>query len=179
MMKTKYTLSPRFLVLTGVILIAALFRLLPHWPNFTPVAAIALFGGAHFSRKAIAFMIPLAALFLSDLILGFHGTMWAVYLGFIFTVALGMGIKGKTAVLPVLGTVVASSVLFYLLTNLAAWIGSPFYPQTFSGLMMSYAAGIPFLWNSLAGDLFYSGVLFGSFYFIRQRYPILQEIRIS
>ncbi|HRZ77494.1 MAG TPA: hypothetical protein P5248_09020 [Bacteroidales bacterium] len=174
MMNRTFILSPRFAALSSIILLAALSRLLPHWPNFTPVAAIALFGGAHYGKRMQAFLVPLAALFLSDLVLGFHHTMWAVYLGFVLTVIFGLGLRGKVALLPLSATVMGSSVVFFLLTNFGSWLGSPFYAQTMTGLLTAYTAGLPFFLNSLAGDLFFSGALFGSFYWLQQRYPALR-----
>ncbi|MCH7774531.1 MAG: hypothetical protein IH784_09035, partial [Bacteroidetes bacterium] len=89
-------IKPGFLILTGMIFIAAFVRLIPHPPNFVPIAAIALFGGAYFTKKWVAIVVPLTALFITDLIIGFHGTMWAVYLSFILIVVIGrMMIKKK------------------------------------------------------------------------------------
>jgi len=175
--------TSRFWFVLTVILAGAAMRLVPHWPNFTPIAAIALFGGAYMSKKYLAFIIPLAALFLSDLLLGFHNTMPAVYISFVITVALGMYMLRNPKILNVLGASVTSTVLFFLITNFAAWLGSPFYPQNFAGLMESYVAGlaffnngtygISFLMNSLLGDLFYTGIFFGAFYLARLRFPVL------
>src|SRR5690606_32324308 len=88
-------ITPRFLFLAGMIFIAALSRLIPHPPNFTAVAAIALFGGAYFNSRYAAYIIPLTALLLTDLILGFHSTMWAVYLSFAAVVVIGMSLRNK------------------------------------------------------------------------------------
>jgi len=177
--------TSRFWFVLTVIFAGAAMRLVPHWPNFTPIAAIALFGGAYMSKKYLAFIIPLAALFLSDLLLGFHNTMPAVYISFVITVALGMFMLRNPKVLNVLGASVASTVLFFLITNFAAWLGSPFYPQNFAGLMESYAAGLAFInngtygisffMNSLLGDLFYTGIFFGAFYLARLRFPVLAK----
>jgi len=82
----KKIFTTRLAVIAGIILAAALFRLVPHWPNFTPVAAIALFGGTYLHKKYLAFLVPLTALFISDLILGFHPVMGWVYAGFTVTV---------------------------------------------------------------------------------------------
>jgi hypothetical protein len=172
-------INPRFATITGIILVAAVFRLLPHWPNVTPVAAMALFGGAYFSRKIFAFILPMAALFLSDLVLGFHGTMWAVYLGFAITVAFGLLIRSKVSVWSVAGVVLGSSVIFFLLTNFASWMGSAFYAPTFTGLLTAYTAGLPFFLNSLLGDVFFAGVLFGSFQLLQQWYPALKPTATS
>lgn len=179
----KKILTPRFVFIASMILMAALMRLIPHWPNFTPVAAMALFGGVYLSRKFLAFLIPLAAMFLSDLIIGLHNTMIAVYIAFAVTVGIGMLISRKPRLVHIAGGAVASTLIFFLITNFAAWLGSPLYPQTFAGLMQSYAAGLVFLndgshgisffLNSLIGDLFYTTVFFGVFYLARMRFPVL------
>ncbi|TVQ12296.1 MAG: hypothetical protein EA361_11240 [Bacteroidetes bacterium] len=153
-------------------------RLVPHYPNFTPIAAIALFGGAHLGRKWLAFFIPLFALFVSDMIIGFHGFMIPVYVSFALVVLLGQLMKNNVRVSTVLGGALASSVLFFLITNFAVWAGSPFYPQTFAGLMQSYTMAIPFFHSSVLGDLFYSGVFFGGFYLVQQKYPSLSHIKV-
>lgn len=182
-MNSKTTTS-RFLVLLGLILSAAAFRFVPHWPNFTPIAAMALFGGAYFGRNYLAFLVPLAAMFVSDMILGFHTSMIAVYAAFAATVVIGMTLSRKPRVLNIALASVGSTLLFFLLTNFAAWLGSPFYPQSFVGLMESYAAGLVFLndgngisffMNSLLGDLCYNTVLFGSFYLVSLRFPTLAK----
>lgn len=157
----------------SIIIAGALFRFIPHWPNFTPIAAMALFGGAYLGRKHLAFIIPFAAMFLSDLILGLHRDMWAVYLAFGFTVLIGTLIRSKIRVSGIITASLASSVIFFLLTNFAAWLASPFYPQNFAGLMQSYVAGLAFFNNSslglsfflneIAGALFYNGLFFGIF----------------
>ena len=83
------SISPGYLILTGMIFIAAFVRLIPHPPNFAPVAAMALFGGAYFSKRWAAFLVPLIAMLVTDLILGFHSTMWAVYISFVLIVGIG------------------------------------------------------------------------------------------
>lgn len=173
----------RVATLATIILVAALSRLLPHPFNFTPIGAIALFGGAQFGRKYLAFLVPLAAMLVSDLLIGFHGTMWAVYLAFILTVAIGMGFLRKITAGRVFGSALVSSVLFFLITNFAVWYGSSgFYPQTLAGLGACYAAGLQFyqqtffgnlFLNTVMGDLFFSGLLFGAFELIKKRVPAL------
>jgi hypothetical protein len=175
-MNLKEIFNTKVLVVAGIILFAAVMRLIPHYPNFTPVAAIALFGGAHLGRKWLSFFIPLAALFISDMILGFHGFMLPVYVSFAIVVLLGTRI-GKIGIPAVAGASVASSALFFIITNFAVWVGSPFYSQTFAGLMQSYTMAIPFFHTSLLGDLFYSAVFFGGFYFVSQKYPVLSNIK--
>lgn len=161
------------LLLSGMILLAAAARLLPHWPNFTPVGAMALFGAASFSRKWMAWAVPFVALYLSDLALnnlvysayyegfylGFNG--W-VYLGFALSIVLGLGLlRGRSFDwLRLGGVTIGSTLVFFLLTNFGSWLGSPFYPQNVGGLGAAFLAGLPFLLNSAAGNLFFAGVLF-------------------
>lgn len=166
--------TPRTILIFAAIFGAAIMRLLPHWPNFTPVAAMALFGGVYISRKALAFIIPLAAMFLSDLIIGFHSTMVAVYVGVIITVLIGLGLKNRVKAGNVVIASLISSVIFFLITNFGAWMsGLMPYSKDFSGLVQAYIAGIPFFNNGLMGDLFYSTVFFGGFYLVTKRYPSL------
>lgn len=150
---------------------------------------MALFGGAYLGRKHLAFIIPFAAMFLSDLLLGLHKDMWAVYLAFGLTVMIGTVLRHNVRVFTVLTASVASSVLFFLLTNFAAWLSSPVYPQTFAGLMQSYIAGLAFFnngsygmsffLNEIAGSLLYNSLFFGVFAIARYRFPVLAGVEKS
>jgi hypothetical protein len=173
-MKNKL-LNPRFILIVGVILFGAFMRLIPHWPNFTPIAAMALFGGAYFGKKHLAFLIPLAALFISDLLLGFHQWMIAVYISFALVVGIGIWMKDRVKVGSVLLASVSASLLFFIVTNFAIWIGSPWYSQDITGLITCYTAGLPFLNNGIMGDLFYSTIFFGGFYLVQKRFPVVAE----
>ena len=172
------------LLLGGMIFLAALSRLLPHPPNFSPVEAIALFGGAYFASRAAAIWVPLAAMFLSDLALGLFngGIYWSyflsagyllVYLCIALSSVLGFGLRGKVSAARVGAYSLAGSVLFFVVTNFGAWLGSPMYPQTAAGLGAAYVAGIPFFQWTVLGTLFYSALLFGSFAWLRSRSPAL------
>jgi len=173
-------LSIRLTTLLTIILATALFRLVPHWPNFTPVAALALFGAAMFEKKWLGLVAAFSAMLLSDAIIGFHGSMGAVYVSFGLTWLIGALALRRPTVMNVMGASVASSVLFFLITNFAVWFGSSFYPQTGAGLMACYAAGLAFyngqsfFLNGLMGDLFFSGLLFGSYYLLQQRFSVLR-----
>ena len=144
-----------------VILVAVLIRLLPHLPNFTPIAAMALFGGAYLNKK-YAFIIPLAAMFISDIFLGFHSTMPYVYGGFILTGIIGLWLKEHKSAKNVICSSLISSILFFLITNFGVWVGG-WYPKTLSGLMQSYVMGIPFFKNTVLGDLIYTGMFFSCY----------------
>ncbi|TSA25678.1 MAG: hypothetical protein D4R67_09625 [Bacteroidetes bacterium] len=181
------TFNLRFFIVFSIILAAALMRLLPHWPNFTPVAAMALFAGTYFERKQFAFAIPIAAMFLSDIVLGFHVLMPAVYLSFVITVVIGATIRKHISVRNVVLASLASAVIFFLITNFAAWLATPFYPQNFMGLMESYLAGlaffndgskgISFFVNDILGTLFFSAVFYGVYYLAQMRFPVLDRSR--
>ncbi len=164
----------RLLAILSAIIAAAALRLVPHPPNFTPIAAMALFGGAYLGKRGLAFVAPLGAMFLSDAILGFHSYMWATYLSVVLIVLLGWAVRARITFLRVGAAAGASSVLFYLLTNFSVWLGSSVYPQTLAGLAACYVAAIPFFQNTLAGDLFYSGLLFGGFALLERLVPTLR-----
>ena len=171
-MKNKGIVIVSIIILSGII-----FRIIPHWPNFTPIAAMALFGGAYISDKKLAILIPLVAMFISDLIIGFHGTMWAVYLSFGLIVLLGRNLQENKSIGKIFGLSLSSSALFFIITNFAVWLGSTFYTQDFSGLISCYVAAIPFFNYSLAGDLFYNILFFGVAYGVSYKYPALQLIK--
>ena len=182
------TFTPRFFVVLSVIIAAAVLRLLPHWPNFTPIAAMALFAGTYLEKKQFAFVIPIAAMFASDLIIGLHANIPAVYLGFAITVLIGMAIRKRVNVGTVLFASLGSSVIFFVITNFSAWLASPLYPQTFTGLLECYVAGLAFfrdyshgfsfLVNDMLGSLFYSAVFYGAFYLTEMRFPVLDKGRL-
>lgn len=181
------SITPRFIVVFTVILMAALLRLLPHWPNFTPIAAMALFAGTYFDRRQYAFAIPIAAMFISDLVIGLHANMPAVYLGFAITVIIGMSIRKRVNVGSVVLASLSSAVIFFLITNFASWLASPFYPQSFAGLLECYVAGlvffrdttygISFFMNDVLGTMFFSAVFYGAFYLVQMRFPVLDKAR--
>jgi len=170
-------LTPRFLVLAGMILVAAFTRLIPHPPNFTAIGAMALFGGAYFNKKSFAFAVPLIAMFLSDLIIGFHPGMYIVYLSFILIVMLGMILKEKKKIANVFLASISAAILFFVLTNFAQWITDPLYTKNIPGLISCYVAAIPFFGNTLFSNLFYAGVLFGSFELAKLKFSQLAEIK--
>ena len=171
-------IKPGFLILTGMIFIAAFVRLIPHPPYFVPVAAIALFGGAYFTKRLVAFLIPLAAMLITDLILGFHSTMWAVYLSFVIIVGIGMLMIKQKKVSNIFLASVSASVLFFVVTNFAVWVSGIYYPKDLSGLAASYTAAIPFFHYTLLGDLFFVALMFGSYELAKAKYPQLVKVDV-
>jgi hypothetical protein len=161
-----------------MILAAAFTRLIPHPPNFTAVGAMALFGGAYFSEKKFAFIVPLIAMLLSDLIIGFHKGMLSVYLSFVLIVGIGILLSRNIKLKNVVAASLISSVLFFVLTNFQMWLQSPLYAKNISGLVACYVAAIPFFHYTILGDLFFVGVLFGVFAAIQLKFPSRQKIRV-
>ena len=152
----------RLAAIFAAILIAAVLRLVPHPPNFTPIGAMALFSGAYLGRKGvIAFAAPLGALLLSDLVLGFYRGMPTVYFSVAMVVIIGWLSLQRLSPLRIGAAAIASSVLFFVVTNFGMWLSSGFYPRTLAGLEACYIAAIPFFQNTVAGDLFYATLLFG------------------
>lgn len=176
-------LNKRFLVLLGITLYAAAMRLVPHPPNVTPIAAIALFGGASFAGRRTALLVPLAAMYLSDLALGyivydfgwFHGFMPFVYASFVLTVGLGRLIRHRLTTLAVGGAALAGSALFFIVTNFGVWLVGGLYPKTPAGLLSCYVAAIPFFRNMLAGNAFYTLAIFGGFALAQRYAPVLRD----
>ncbi len=170
-------ITPRFWILTIMIFAAAFVRLLPHPPNFAPIAAMALFGGAYFSKKSFAFAVPLIAMFLTDAIIGFHSGMWIVYLSFALIVVIGMLMLKKVSIKNVVLASVTASLSFFIITNFGVWAFGTMYPKNIAGLVECYIAAIPFIQNTLLGDLFFSGVMFGIFEFAKTKLRALAQAK--
>ena len=151
----------RIFMILGLIFIAALSRLVPHPPNFTPIVALALFGGAALEDKRLAFAVPLVAMWISDLALGGHVLQPLVYVCFALTVCVGFLLREHRRPLNILGGALASSVLFFVVTNFGVWAAGGLYPLTLEGLLACYIAALPFFQNTFWGTLSYSVVLFG------------------
>jgi len=149
----------------GIIIIAASARIIPHPPNFTPIGGLALFCGIHFEKKSAAF-IPLLAMWLYDLILGFHSTMVFVYLSFLISFFLGRLIRKKANIIKLISAALASSILFFLITNFGVWLMFDMYAKNFNGLINCYVMALPFFRNTVLGDLFFSLIFFYSYRYL-------------
>jgi hypothetical protein len=151
-----------------IILIAALARLLPHPPNFAPIAAMALFGGTYMDKK-YAIALPLTALFVSDLFIGFYdlGTQLAVYGSFVLAGLIGIWLKSHKTVSNIISGAFLSSILFFVITNFSVWAFGTLYPKDLGGLLQSYTLALPFFRNTILGDIFYAGVFFGGFELVK------------
>ena len=166
--------TSRLLAILGAIVMAAALRLVPHPPNFTPIGAMALFSGAYLGRRGLAFVAPLGALLLSDAVLGFYSGMQFQYLSVALIVLLGWVALKRVSAIRLGLAAIASSILFYLVTNFGVWLSSGMYPHTLSGLAACYVAAIPFFQNTVAGDLFYTGLLFGGFALLERAVPAVR-----
>ncbi len=166
------------LIIGGIIL-----RLTPHMPNFAPIAAMALFGGAYLSKR-FAIIVPLIAMAISDYLLlyihpfqspivdfsriypltaMFNGSTPFVWGSFVLVGLIGMWIKKHKNVRSVIFGSLASSALFFLITNFGFWLANDIYPKTVSGQIEAYVMALPFFKWTVLGDLFYTGMFFGAY----------------
>lgn len=185
-------IAPGPLVLAAMILLAALSRLLPLPPNFAPIEAVALFGGAYFANRKLAVAVPLLAMVLSDIVLGFARgntyleyfttatylpSMLVNYLCIAATAVMAFGLRGRVSGGRVLGYSLAGSVLFFLVSNFAVWLtafAKLGYPACTTGLLPCYVAALPFFKTTLLSTLTYSALLFGGFALLRGKLPVLR-----
>ncbi len=169
------SITVRIIVILSAIAVAAALRLVPHPPNFTPIGAMALFSGAYLGRRGlIALVAPLGAMLLSDAILGFYPGLAVNYLAIALIVLLGSQALRRIAPLRLFGTALAASLIFFAVSNFGVWATSGMYPLSAAGLAACYVAAIPFFQNTLAGDLFYSALLFGGFALLERLVPALR-----
>jgi len=151
-----------------IILLGAVMRAVPHLPNFTPIGAIALFGGVYLNKRH-ALVLPVAAMVVSDFFIGFDSlaSRLSVYGCFALIGLIGLLIRNRKSVATVVVGSLSGSVIFFLITNFVWLYNTSMYPHSWQGLMASYTNAIPFVRNMAMGDLFYVGILFGSFELVK------------
>ena len=159
------------LIIPAIIIFAAFTRLIPHPPNFTPIIAMGLFGGAYLKDRRLVFLIPLIAMIIADAFLGFHGTMIWVYGSLILISMVGILLKNRTSLINCSAAALGSSLLFFLVTNFGVWIVNGFYAKSIAGLFTCYAMALPFFHNTLAGSVFYCAVMFGGYEGLKHYFP--------
>jgi len=137
-----------------LIIVLSFSRLIPHPWNFTPVLAMGIFSGFYFKNFILSSFIVVFSMFVGDLFLGFHSTMFFTYTSLIIAVVLGLLIK-KFKFTEILFYGVASSVCFFLVTNFGAWLTLEMYEKSFAGLLQSYILAIPFFHNTLISTFLY------------------------
>lgn len=181
--------NPRTATITGLIVLAALARLLPHPPNFTPIESMALFAGAWFVDRRLAILVPIAAMLLSDLVLGmvrgglylehlFSLSYLAVYACIVLCSIAGFAMRGRVSAGRVLGWSLAGAVIFFVVTNFAVWLTAsavPGHSACATGLIPCYVAAIPFFQWTVLGALFWSALLFGGYELLRRYWPALRQ----
>ncbi len=147
-----------------LIFVGVMGRMLPHMWNFTPIVAISLFSAFYLGRK-YAVIVPLLAMFISDMFIGFYdpAVMISVYGSFALIGVLSFLFKGRRETERALLLSLGASTLFFLITNFSVWAFSGMYSPTLSGLAQSYIMAVPFYRNALLGDLFYTGIIFLSY----------------
>jgi hypothetical protein len=181
-------IAPGPLALVLMIILAALSRLLPHPPNFSPVEAMALFGGAYFARRWLGIVMPLLAMLISDIALGLiNGGLYLehftslpfllVYACIAMSALLGFGLRGRVNGTRVVAYSLIGSVLFFVVTNFGVWLTASSMPGSnacLAGITPCYIAAIPFFKWTVLGTLFYSAILFGGFALLRMKLPALR-----
>ena len=168
------SLRAKIIVAVVLVVLGVAGRILPHIWNFAPIVAIGLFAGVYLGKR-YALLLPLAAMLVGDVFLGFYDLklMFFVYASFALAGMIGYLIRNYKNVFTISAASISSSTLFYVITNWAVWKFSPFYEKTAEGLMLSYTLALPFLRSALVGDLFYTFTFFGIYevvlYLMRQR----------
>lgn len=167
------------LILSGVLVrVLSFYHYLPYIPNFAPIGALALFSGVYLKKK-YALVIPLTAMIVSDLFIGFHNLIFFTWGSFALIGIIGWIVRKKKNLLTIVSGSLAGSVLFYLITNFAVWAFTPLYEKTSAGLVQCFIMAIPFFRGTILGDLFYVSVFFGIFelvmYLIKKREKVLMD----
>jgi hypothetical protein len=145
------------------ILIAIWFRLIPHPPNVTPITSLALFSGLMFQKRWLSILVPLVAMFISDMVLGFGMISLWVYSAFIMITMLGWFLNQMNV-----KSIFLSSLVFFIVSNFGVWFMD--YPHTIEGLIMCYTLAIPFFGYSIVGDLFWGFVIKYSYKLTENRF---------
>jgi hypothetical protein len=152
----------------GLVALAILGRMVPHAANVTPLYAVALFACAYFPRRW-ALAVPVGAMIASDLIIGLHATVAFTWSGMLVFALLGFALRGRRSGLGVVAAASAGSLAFFAWTNFGVWLVSAMYPHTAAGLVTCYTAALPFLRNSLLGNVAFAGALFAAYEWYRLR----------
>jgi len=159
-----------------VVLSAVFMRLIPHIPNISPIGALALFSGT-FVPSFGGFIMPIAAMFLSDVFLGFHRTIPFVYGSFLLIAGIGYFLRKKTSPLKIMLGTLLGSLLFFIITNFGVWITSSMYERNINGLLRCYYMGLPFFRNTIFGDFLYTAFFFIGYKILRLLFVLMLPAR--
>jgi len=182
--------SKKTIVISGLfILFGAFSRLFTFLPNFSALESLALFGGAYIALRYVAILIPLAAMFLSDIVINntiarpffpnhdgfvlFSDYMIWNALAIVLIVLFGRYFLKKVNLLNGIFGILGATAIFWIISNIGAWLSSGLFPLTFAGMIENFAFALPFLKNSLLGNFAFGIVLFGSYEMLTRSYPSL------
>ncbi len=170
----------RTLILVAITLVAfgIIMRLVPHPVNLAPIGAIALFAGAVMPRK-LSWWLPLSIMIVSDLILGTYSSMLFTWAAFLLVTLFGMGLRHKSNWLRIPVGALGASIIFFIVSNFGVWLQGQMYAPTLAGLVLCYEMALPFLRNTLIGDLAYSTLLFGIFATAAKTVPQLKTAKLE
>ena len=143
-----------YLIFFGTIL--ALSRIIPHPPNFTPIIASAIMAPLLVKDRLFGIAIPILAMFISDVIIGFYSYQLVIYLS-ILAIALVSPMHKNYTKLGIMA--VGASIWFFISTNFAEWIIWDYYPKTIEGLLACYTLALPFFKNTLISTILFTGIL--------------------
>jgi len=168
-------LTVSFLIFLGIIIrILSDKDIIQLLPNFAPIGALALFSGVYL-RKKYALVIPLVAMVVSDIFIGWHNLVLFTWGSFALICVIGWWVRKRKNIFTIIGGSLTGSILFFLITNLAVWAFTPLYTKTAVGLVQCFTMAIPFFRNTILGDLFFVGVFFGLYelltYWVKKRQP--------
>lgn len=152
----------------GLFILGIISRLVLHIPNFTPVIALALFGGVYL-RKGQAVLLPVLLMAVTDVFLGLHGTMFFTWGSVALIAVLGLWVRENKSFTAIAGSSLVSALFFFIVTNFGVWLVSGMYPHTFAGLTTCYVLAIPFFRNMLLSTVVYSLLFFGAYETIASR----------
>jgi hypothetical protein len=167
------TLPMEWLLVVCLLGLVVAARTVPHAPNFTPIVAAALFAGTVFRSRALALTVPIVAMLVSDLVVGFED--WriraVVYAALVLPVILGIWGRKFHPIVALLPLAVSSSLLFFAASNFAVWAFSGMYAHDVTGLVQCYVMALPFLQNTVIGDVAWTAALFGSWWLVQLWIP--------
>lgn len=173
--------SPRIFAISAIVIAGISTRLFPETLNFTAVGAACLFAGTYFRRRWMAVFLPLVAYLATDVVitvqqpLSHETNEWiaivATYFLLAATAGLGMLIRRQVTPFYVSGVALVATGMFFLVSNFFVWSGTTMYSHDGRGLVTCYLAALPFAWNMLLGNLFFSAVLFGGWHLVEMRWP--------
>ena len=165
----------KILLIISVIFLVSLTRIFPHPPNFTPILALAIFGGAYLPNRITAISLPIISMFISDLIIGFHSQIFSIYATIILLSILGHLMKTKNFKNFAI-TGFTGSLNFFIITNFSVWLGGSLYPLTIDGIIQCYIMAIPFFHNTLISTILFLTILFFGYSFAEKK---ISNLKIS